>query len=246
MARTVNPEVHAVRRDAFVEVAQRLIQTKGYEQMSLQDVLDELEASRGAFYHYFESKASLLQAVLDRMTDAAMATIAPVVADPALPALQKFKRVFADIANWKNQRKELMLAVLRVWLSDDNAVVREKFRKDIVTRMVPLLATIIQQGKDEGVFSVGSPDETARVLWSLMQGAQDLAAELFVARQANAIPFKVVEQTLAAYPAAFERILGVPAGSIRIADEATLSLWFGSTDGLEERVTRVNAKRSIR
>src|SRR6185295_953731 len=108
-------------------------------------------------------------------------------ADPTLPALQKFQRVFADIANWKNQRKELVLAVLRVWLSDDNAIVREKFRKDMVARMVPVLATIIRQGKEERVFSVGSPDETARVLWSLIQGAQEVAAELFVARQANAI-----------------------------------------------------------
>src|SRR6266511_2245816 len=108
--------------------------------MSLQDVLNELGASRGAFYHYFESKASLLEAVLERMASAGMATIAPVVADPTLPALQKFQRVFGDIANWKNQRKELVLAVLRVWLSDDNAIVREKFRKDMVARMVPVLA----------------------------------------------------------------------------------------------------------
>jgi AcrR family transcriptional regulator len=227
LARTLNPEVHAVRRDAFVDVAQRLIQTKGYQQMSLQDVLNELEASRGAFYHYFDSKAALLEAVLDRMTDAGIAAIAPLVSDPTLPALEKFRRVFSGIASWKNQRRELMLAVLRVWLSDDNAIVREKFRKDTVARMVPLLATIIRQGKDEGTFSVASPEDTARVLWSLMQGAQDLASELWIARQAGSIAFDVVEPTLAAYPAAFERILGIPAGSVRLADDATLRLWFG-------------------
>ena len=62
MARTVDTEAHAVRREAFVDVAQRLMQTKGYEQMSIQDVLDELDASRGAFYHYFDSKTALLEA----------------------------------------------------------------------------------------------------------------------------------------------------------------------------------------
>ena len=46
MPRTVNVEVHKVRRDAFLDVARRLIVTKGYEQMSIQDVLDELETSR--------------------------------------------------------------------------------------------------------------------------------------------------------------------------------------------------------
>jgi len=51
MARTVNATLHGVRRDAFLDVAQRLVETKGYEAMSIQDVLDALEVSKGAFYH---------------------------------------------------------------------------------------------------------------------------------------------------------------------------------------------------
>ena len=72
MPRTVNVEAHQVRRDAFLDVAQRLIQTKGYEQMSIQDVLDELDTSKGALYHYFDSKQALLDGVVDRFADAAM------------------------------------------------------------------------------------------------------------------------------------------------------------------------------
>ena len=63
MPRTLNPLAHAIRRDAFLDVAERLIRIKGYEQMTVQDVLDELDASKGAFYHYFDSKEALLQAV---------------------------------------------------------------------------------------------------------------------------------------------------------------------------------------
>jgi AcrR family transcriptional regulator len=75
MPRTLNPETYALRRDAFVDAAQRLIQTKGYQQFSVQDVLDELDASKGAFYHYFDSKAALLDAVIDQMADAAAARL---------------------------------------------------------------------------------------------------------------------------------------------------------------------------
>ena len=51
MARTV--KAHAVRRNEILDVAQRLIYTKGYEQMTIQDILDGLQISKGAFYHYF-------------------------------------------------------------------------------------------------------------------------------------------------------------------------------------------------
>ena len=104
MPRTLNPVAHAVRRDSFVEAAQRLIQMKGYEQMSIQDVLDELDASKGAFYHYFDSKVALLEAVVESMVDAATSALEPVVADPDLPALQKLEGLFTGIASWKMEK----------------------------------------------------------------------------------------------------------------------------------------------
>jgi AcrR family transcriptional regulator len=227
LARTVNTAVRAVRREAFVDVAQRLIQAKGYEQMSVQDVLDELDASRGAFYHYYDSKVALLAAVVERMVAAATATLEPVVADPNLSALEKLERVFSGIADWKAERKELVLALIRVWFSDDNAIVREKLRQGMVVRLTPLLAAIVRQGRADGLFTASSPDDAARVLVSLIQGANELASELFVARQANAVSFEVVERTFASYTEAYERILGLPDGSLTIGDGATLRLWFG-------------------
>lgn len=227
MPRTVNATLHTVRRDAFLDVAQRLVETKGYEAMSIQDVLDALEASKGAFYHYFGSKQALLEAVVERFADGAMATMAPILSDPTLPALEKLERVFAGIAGWKAERKEFVLAIVDVWNSDSNAIVREKLRRMTIRLMVPLLSSVINQGIDEGVFKVASGDETATVLLSVMLGFQEQATHLFIARQANTIPFELVERTVAGYTAAYERILGIPNGSLTLADRSTLHFWFG-------------------
>src|ERR1700730_10221513 len=105
MPRTVNVQFHKVRRDGFLDVAQRLIQTKGYEQMSIQDVLDELETSRGALYHYFDSKQALLDGVVDRFADGAMSAVAPILADPHLPALRKLEKVLGGIASFNVERQ---------------------------------------------------------------------------------------------------------------------------------------------
>jgi len=227
MARTVNPALHTVRRDAFLDVAQRLVETKGYEAMSIQDVLEALEVSKGAFYHYFDSKQALLEAVVERFADGAMAAMAPVLNDPKLPALEKLERVFASIAGWKAEQKQLVLGIIEVWNSDSNAIVREKLRRMTMRLMVPLLSAVIRQGIEEGVFKVASADETATVLLSVMLGFQEQATQLFIARQANTIPFEVVERTVAGYTAAYERILGIPKGSLTLADRATLHFWFG-------------------
>src|SRR5665213_579377 len=150
MTRTVNVEVHKVRRDAFLDVAQNLIQTKGYERMSIQDVLDRLGASKGAFYHYFDSKQALLDAVGERFSDTAMAAVAPILADASLPALKKLERVVGGIAQFKAEQKELVLAIMEVWNSEGNSLVREKVRRMTASRLGPILSTVIRQGVNEG------------------------------------------------------------------------------------------------
>jgi len=227
MSRTVNVQDYKVRRDAFLDVAQHLIQTKGYEQMSIQDVLDELETSRGALYHYFGSEQALLDGVVDRFADGAMSAVAPILADPHLPALRKLEKVLGGIASFKAERKQLVLAIMEVWNSDGNALVREKLRRLAARRLEPILAAVIRQGIDEGIVTSNSPDEMARVLMYLIQGYQELAGEHFLARQAGTISFEVVLRTYAAFTEAFERILGIPPGSLTLTGEPTLRYWFG-------------------
>jgi AcrR family transcriptional regulator len=227
MARTLNLESHAIRRDAFVDAAQRLIQTRGYEQMSIGDILAELGASRGAFYHYFDSKAAVLDAVIDRMTEAAIATVVPIVDDPHRTASEKLVGVFAGIGRFKGERTELLRAIMRVWRADENAIVRDKLRRGSVARLWPLLTRILEQGAAEGEFTPTSPEHAARVLVSLLLGVNEVATDLWFARQADTITLEAVERTFDAYAEAFERILGARPGSFDFADAATIRKWYG-------------------
>jgi AcrR family transcriptional regulator len=227
MARTLDPVSHAVRRDAFLDAAQRLIQSKGYEQMALQDVLDDLEVSKGAFYHYFDSKEALLAAVVDRMIGVATAAMGPVVTDPDLTAVEKLQRMFNSLAAWKGQRTDLMIEMVRVWFSDANAVVRDQLRMGTQARLTPLLAMVARQGKDEGTFTIKSPEHTAGVLVAMLLGTNETASRLFLARQAGEITFDDVECVFAAHAEAFERVLGLPPGSWPSLDSQTMHFWFG-------------------
>ena len=141
--------VHGVRRDAILDVAEHLDRTKGYERMSIQDVQDALGVSRGAIYHYFNSKAALLEAVVERMVDAIMAVLAPIAEDPQLPATAKLHGVFTAAGRWKAERRELMVALLEAWYSDHNAIVREHVRRAASLRLTPLIAAIVRQGTSE-------------------------------------------------------------------------------------------------
>src|SRR5579884_4328957 len=94
MARTVNEAAYEARRNAILDAAQRAIATKGYEQMAIADILSELHISSGAFYHYFDSKPTLLLAVVERLSEQAEQLVLPIVHDRESGSLEHFHRFF--------------------------------------------------------------------------------------------------------------------------------------------------------
>ena len=227
MARTLNPQSHGVRRDAFLDATQRLTLTKGYEGFSVQDVIDEVGASKGAFYHYFGSKSDLLEAVVERMADAVQVTWDEVMARPGLTAIQRLEDIFGATAQYKNERRDLTLAVLQGWLAESNTILREKLRALVARRLTPVLLRILEQGRAEGTFTAIDAEGTAHVLIALIQGLQEEASRLFLRRQAREIEFEDVERLFRAYSDALERILGLEPGRLSLPDPPTLRIWFG-------------------
>lgn len=65
MARNKYPEITVER---ILDAAQRLFLEKGYENTTIQDIVDELDGlTKGAVYHHFKSKEEIMDAVGDRM-----------------------------------------------------------------------------------------------------------------------------------------------------------------------------------
>lgn len=227
LARTRDEESHTVRRDAFVDAAQQIMAVKGYEALSIQEVIDAVGASKGAFYHYFGAKSDLLEAVVERMADGVERGWAPVMERPGATATERLEGLFATTAQYKNARRDLSLALLQAWLSDSNAILRERLRLMVGRRLTPVLERILRQGTDLGEFSTSEPVGTARVIVALILGSQEEAARLFVARQAGTASFEDVERHFAAFAEAFNRILGLEPGRLSLTDPPTMRLWFG-------------------
>ncbi len=231
MARIVKEDEYAARRNEILDVAQRLVMvTKGYEQMSIQDILDELQISKGAFYHYFSSKGALLEALIERMIDEVEQLLIPIVQDPHLSALEKLHRYFDTAARWKTAQKTYLLALLRIWYTDDNAIVRLKVQATATKRITPMLTGIIRQGIQEGVLKTPFPEQVSEVVFSLFQSLGDTFSALLLACDQKKDALERAESTVATYMDALERVLGAPTDSLHLIDAEMLKEWFVSPD----------------
>jgi AcrR family transcriptional regulator len=236
MARIIKEEAYAERRKAILNVARQLVITRGYEQMTIQDMLDALQISKGAFYHYFDSKQMLLEALIEGMQEEALQILVPILHDPQLVALAKLQRFFDAASRWKTAQKTFVLALWSVWYTDDNAIVRQKLRASMVKRIGPLLTELIQQGVQEGTFTAIFPEQVGGVILSLILDLSDAIAELLllVGVEHDGLPHIIL--TVAVYTDALERVLGAPKGSLLIVDNETLKEWVDAI--CQETVSR--------
>jgi AcrR family transcriptional regulator len=241
MPRIVKEEEYAARRNEILNTAWKLVNTKGYEQMTIQDILTDLQISKGAFYHYFDSKGDVLQALVERIViDELEPILIPIVQDPQLSALEKLHRYTDTASRWKYTRKTLMLELLRVWVADENAIVRQKMFAMSIKRVTPLLTEIIRQGIEEGVFKTAYPEQVCHVIIYMLQGLSDTIIELLISSETDRDGAQV-ESVLASFSEALadsmERVLGAPKGSLNLVDSEALKAWF-STE--ETRLTYAN------
>jgi AcrR family transcriptional regulator len=231
MPRVVKEDDYAARRNEILDMARKLVYSKGYEEMSIQDILDELKISKGAFYHYFESKPTLLEALIERMSDEAGAMILPILNDPNLPALEKLCRYFSSAVQWKAAQKDFMMALLRVWYSDTNGVIRQKVFSKMLKVVAPSFSQVIRQGIQEKTLSTAFPEQATEIILYIILGLGDKFGEIILGHEADTSKlsteerFCIMQKSVAAYTDALERVLGAAHGSMQLMDDKSIRLW---------------------
>jgi AcrR family transcriptional regulator len=219
MARTLNQDEYNQKRTEIIDSAVKFIYTLGYEQMSIQNIINDLQISKGAFYHYFNSKQDLLEASVQRMVDDVLKVIDPIVSDPNLAAIDKLQLYFQQASIWKAERAEYIMAIYKVWYKDENTLVREKTYQNVNKAISPSLELIVEQGIREGTFKISSAAMMGNVIYDLVFGMGDNFTRQLLEDghiKTSADHLKAIMQV---YIASLERCLGIEAGSIKIIDD---------------------------
>jgi len=223
MARIVkNPEV---RRNEIIDVAQKLFLTKGYDDTSVQDILDGAGIAKGTFYHYFDSKMALLDSLINRLIDSTLQSIEPIIYDEEKTAPQKMDQYFDTIMQWKTARREFFMDFARVLYRDNNAIYRYKLISLSLRRVAPFFAAIVEQGIDEGVFHTHYPTEVAEIIYAVLRSLSESMTIVLLDREYQGDMEAAFERIINAHEESIARILGYD-GKLELIDLDVAKLWL--------------------
>jgi TetR/AcrR family transcriptional repressor of nem operon len=157
-----------------LDIAERLMQVRGYNGFSYADIAAPLRLTKASLHYHFPSKAELGRRLMERYTENFLAALAHI--DDTSPAarekLQRYVSIYSDVL----AKNRMCLCGM---LAAEYATLPKPVKSE-VTRFFDVneawLARILEQGsRTEGLKLAGPSIEVARLFIATLEGAMMLA-----------------------------------------------------------------------
>ncbi len=161
-------------RQSILDTGQRLMARKGFSAVGLNELLSEAGVPKGSFYHYFGSKDSFGEALLEHYFADYLAALDETLSQPWLNAAQRLMNYWRQ---WQEGQSLLDCQgrCLAVKLGAEVADLSEAMRTALqrgTAGIIARLARAIAAGAAEGSLSTdGEPGDAAQSLYQLWLGA---------------------------------------------------------------------------
>ncbi len=159
MARNKHPEETF---QLILDVAFRLFMEKGYENTSIQDIIEHLGGlSKGAIYHHFKSKEDILIAVTDKMTSESNRMLASIRDRSDLNGREKLKTIFKESISRPVQNDIFTVAPN----FHKNPKLLFSLLHDTIDEVAPnYILPILKQGISDGSIKTDYPEQLAELI----------------------------------------------------------------------------------
>lgn len=154
-------------RRAILDTARQLLTTVGYARLSMRNIANEIGYSATSIYLYFESKDDLVHALIDEGVDLLHERLLEADRSGSTPEerLEAMCRAYISFGMERPEYYEIMYVLHPEYIKRYPA---EKYRK--ARRNLEIMAAVIQQGMEDGVFREVEPMLAANLAWSQLHG----------------------------------------------------------------------------
>lgn len=157
------------RIQEILTVAAELLGDRGYDAVSLNDVADRLDVTKGLLYHYFPSKDALLSAAIETLGRDLTARLERKIDTLTGSPAERLRALLIEQAHMvvrDHPAAIRLFLLLREWPEPQHSRI-----KDLRRRHNQLFRTILDDGLRRGDFTVDDPDIALQCIHSAINQA---------------------------------------------------------------------------
>jgi AcrR family transcriptional regulator len=208
----------AVRKLEIMDAAFSLFASTGYENTTVNAIIDQVGVSKGAFYYHFESKEDLLNAMVQLQVERVLSIVREVIGSNELGAVEKFNLIIARVQAYRQKNMTRLYKLFEFYLNEENIRYRFKLEESTIEKSLPLYTSLIQQGVDEGTFTVSEPDLAAEMIIRVIPLFRMKMALLFLEPSSGSDHRAEIKRIATFMEETLTKILGLEPGRIHIAE----------------------------
>lgn len=205
----------------MLDQALALFLERGYDNVSLNDLLAATGIPKGAFYHYFPSKDALVIALAERSADAALEALRPVFDQPGTGALERLNDGLAASYDVKMAMgAPEQIAAMTALFAPHNRGLFAKIVETWEDLFRPVLTQLISEGVDEGAFNTFDPEGVGDMIQGFAASLRRNLMQILDAPDAKVRRHAIEDcvKRVKLHGIATDRILGLPDGSTVVLD----------------------------
>ena len=204
-------------RALILKTASELFSKHGYQNTTVKQILEKAHISKGGFYHHFNSKEDIIDALAKLQVDHMADMINKISEDRDLSATEKFNMLIDGAQQTRTENRDEIYKLFEAYLKRENLVLKDRIDTYTLKKVKPAYTRIIRQGVDEGVFQTKSPELAAECIIRFAPELRLKMAEIYLNRNSK-INFEKDIAYVAEFLEEFVlKILGAKQGSIQIA-----------------------------
>ena len=206
------------RRRDIMMAAKKLFYENGYENTSVQDMLDAMELSKGGFYHHFESKESVMVAICEEKTQEMYDEAIQMARVENLTATERLNELFRKANLLTHSDENYISMLLNAMYAQESHMLHAKMQQVTLKKLVPVVDEVIAQGVLAGEFYNRYPELIGEQLVTLWLNLLDII--LATTLRALDEPEEVIGviDRINAFRFTMEQILNAPYGSVKLCD----------------------------
>ena len=215
----------------ILKTAEDLFCKYGFEQTSIQDILDVLHSSKGSFYHHFESKETLLAEICRKRADEIHLTVFAEI-EKKNTLIEKLNLLLTGIIPFQSEKTSFILMLLHIFNSQHGKTVVSAFCDSLSSCFSSDLSGLLSAGSKSGELYCTEPVIMSDICLTLIHRLWRQICKMIISSEMadEEVDLSEIQHINDQYRRTLENALVLPYGSLEL-----ISLSF-----LDQMISRIH------